>query len=107
LKEAKEGIGPMIEFAGLAYTLAKEAFGYIKEGAEFFDAIQDAPHGLWILIGPRSQALLKALRQLGTRLDGRNLTRLLVENLMDTRSCTRLTRRNELGVHSCYAMDSS
>ena len=41
-KQAKEGVGPMIEFAGLAYTLAKEAFGYFNEGTEMFDAIKSA-----------------------------------------------------------------
>lgn len=32
----------MIEFAGLAYALAKEAFGYFKEGKEVFDTLKDA-----------------------------------------------------------------
>jgi hypothetical protein len=41
-KLAREGVGPMIEFAGLAYTLAKEAFGYFKEGKEVFDALKGA-----------------------------------------------------------------
>lgn len=41
-KQAREGVGPMIEFAGLAYTLAKEAFGYFKEGKEVFDALKGA-----------------------------------------------------------------
>lgn len=41
LEQAKEGVGPMIEFAGLAYTLAKEAFGNFKVERKAFNADQD------------------------------------------------------------------
>lgn len=68
LKEAKEGIGPMIEFAGLAYTLAKEAFGYIKEGAEFFDAIQDAPQRLVDFDWPETSGFIKGAEAAGYKI---------------------------------------
>ncbi len=32
----------MIEFAGVAYALAKEAFGYFKDGKEVFDTLKSA-----------------------------------------------------------------
>lgn len=32
----------MIEFAGLAYALAKEAYGHFKDGKEVFDALKGA-----------------------------------------------------------------
>lgn len=38
-KQVKEGVGSMIEFSGLAYTLAKEAFGYYKECKDVLDAL--------------------------------------------------------------------